>query len=560
MCWPGASFATLEGALRGAAAVPPGRLARFLQAELECDSLEPSRCQLPAITSAAAELAALPEEAPLPLSGAVPLCSMPDGYIPAAAQSALLQTYGGPATASSAQTLAAEARDAFDAGTPPRHGRRRARRRRRAERAQASDTDNGSGVDAHDRVPTCPAPASAVAEDAWRTLDAVDLESEFRHPVPTLQDVPPFMRAALRGALMHALARLHAETERDSHDEAARSRAWKLFLLAPRMLLARPKQRGAQGRAELLGRAEAFQRGAWQSLLQSARHHTPSGGQETLLSPEEVVERKRELACAKVRKGEVSRARQVLTAAEIAPGDDATWAALTDPARRPAVPRTAVPQELLDFHPAELPLLSVRALASALREARRGGAPGLSGMRAEHLKVLIQDVPAMELLAEAATKLAQARLPAAVARALAMARVTALRKPDGGVRGIATGDVFRRLVSRTLAKEWAQTFDQATRPYQFALQARAGTDALAAHIRAALATRPDAVVVSLDGRSAYDCMSRAAFLGKLRQVAPELLPFVRHSIESRQDPRHSLRARTTATGHRRTRRRCLAGR
>ena len=32
--------------------------------------------------------------------------------------------------------------------------------------------------------------------------------------------------------------------------------------------------------------------------------------------------------------------------------------------------------------------------------------------------------------------------------------------------------------------------------------------------------------MSLDGRSAYDCMSRAAFLTKLHEVAPELLPFV----------------------------------
>ena len=58
------------------------------------------------------------------------------------------------------------------------------------------------------------------------------------------------------------------------------------------------------------------------------------------------------------------------------------------------------------------------------------------------------------------------------------------------------------------------------------IQARAGTDALAAHVRAALATRRDAVLVSLDGRSAYDSMSRAAPLGKLHEVAPELLPFV----------------------------------
>ena len=144
-------------------------------------------------------------------------------------------------------------------------------------------------------------------------------------------------------------------------------------------------------------------------------------------------------------------------------------------------------------------------------------------MRAEHLKLLLQDLEALELLAKAATHLAQAHVPADVVAGLAMARLAALRKPDGGVRGIATGDVCRRLV----AKEWAQVFDNATRPYQFALQARAGTDALAASVRAALSLRPGSVLVSLDGRSAYDSMSRVAFLSKLREVAPELLPFVR---------------------------------
>ena len=49
----------------------------------------------------------------------------------------------------------------------------------------------------------------------------------------------------------------------------------------------------------------------------------------------------------------------------------------------------------------------------------------------------------------------------------------------------------------------------------------------AAHVRAALELQPDAVLVSLDGRSAYDGMSRAAFLPELQSCAPELLPFVR---------------------------------
>eukprot|EP00439_Symbiodinium_sp_Y106_P048934 s2985_g6.t1 len=73
----------------------------------------------------------------------------------------------------------------------------------------------------------------------------------------------------------------------------------------------------------------------------------------------------------------------------------------------------------------------------------------------------------------------------------------------------------------TDAKTWASTFDAATRPVQHALSA------LVARLRIALETDPDVTVVSLDGRSAYDTVSGAAFLAKLRQVAPALLPFVR---------------------------------
>jgi len=53
-----------------------------------------------------------------------------------------------------------------------------------------------------------------------------------------------------------------------------------------------------------------------------------------------------------------------------------------------------------------------------------------------------------------------------------------------------------------LARQYAATFDRATRPFQFALQARAGTDCLAAMLRAASDLDADATIVSLDGKSA----------------------------------------------------------
>ena len=111
--------------------------------------------------------------------------------------------------------------------------------------------------------------------------------------------------------------------------------------------------------------------------------------------------------------------------------------------------------------------LTDAAVGQALRSSRRGTAAGLSGATCEHYKVLLDDAEALELFAHAANLLASAQIPANIAAALAVSRLTALRKPAGGVRGIATvtGDTFRRLVSRCLARQYADTFDQATRPY-----------------------------------------------------------------------------------------------
>ena len=233
----------------------------------------------------------------------------------------------------------------------------------------------------------------------------------------------------------------------------------------------------------------------------------------------------RERACAQVRRGELSRARQTLTGAPLAPSNADALRLLSDPDKHPPHPRHPIPDDVVRFCAANPLCLKAAELGEALRTAKRGSAAGLSGS-VEHYRLLLEDEEALDLLAHAASLLTNADALADVLRALALSRLTALSKP-GGVRGIATGDTLRRLVSRTLARRYAETFDRATRPFQFALQARAGTDCLAAMLRAASELDADATNVSLDGRSAYDTVSRAAFLTKLREVAPDLVPFVR---------------------------------
>ena len=77
----------------------------------------------------------------------------------------------------------------------------------------------------------------------------------------------------------------------------------------------------------------------------------------------------------------------------------------------------------------------------------------------------------------------QADVPASIGEAFALGRMTALRKDNGKVRGIVTGNTFRRIASRALAMQFAEAFQVATAPFQYALSTRAGMDAMGIAIR-----------------------------------------------------------------------------
>ena len=224
---------------------------------------------------------------------------------------------------------------------------------------------------------------AGIPAPAWSSLDAVDLAAEFGTPVPTIQDVPAFLRAGVRQAFVLAMRALREAHARGTAPQ--QTRAWKLFLLIPRLLLHRPREPGTVGRETLLQRTRDFLAGRWDALLGAARE--AAGAPRTSRTPaapdasadEAACARRRGLACANVRRGEVSRARGVLTSAAIAPGTEETFAALSDPARRPPAPRQDVPADLLNFQPDSPVVLTDAAVAQALRTARRGTAAGLSG-------------------------------------------------------------------------------------------------------------------------------------------------------------------------------------
>ena len=109
------------------------------------------------------------------------------------------------------------------------------------------------------------AAAEAGIRAGLASLDAVPIEEVLRQRVLTLQAVPARLRGALRTAFRTALQLIH-----DCPSPQQELQGWKLFLLAPRMLLYRAGRESRVPPNELDRRCEAFNRGEWPQLLQCA--------------------------------------------------------------------------------------------------------------------------------------------------------------------------------------------------------------------------------------------------------------------------------------------------
>ena len=253
------------------------------------------------------------------------------------------------------------------------------------------------------------------------------------------------------------------------------------------MLLHRPGGVPRLPKPTLRARFQAFFRGDWPALLDDATSGVAPQQPPPRLSSDSRADRATYLAHL----GELSAARQALFAEPFAPGDEGTLQQLRDPARRPSEPYKPINADLWQYSPNSLIDLPRSALFANLRRSRRGAAPGPSGYTSEIVRLVLDAESAIESLSTVATRLAKAKLPAPISAALGLGRLVAVRKPAGGVRGIVVGDFLRRLVARTLAQQFATAFDQATRPHQYALATRAGTEAPRAQPTARVRLRPN---------------------------------------------------------------------
>ena len=215
--------------------------------------------------------------------------------------------------------------------------------------------------------------------------------------------------------------------------------------------------------------------------------------------------------------GRMFKSRQILTSRALAPGNETTLEQLRESRRLQCAPEPLL-HDVRVYEPAVPVGIEFLMFVQVLKSAPRGSAPGPGDTINELLKIALDDEDTAALLHKAVVQMARARIPASISNAFMAARMTALKKPDGRVHGIATGTAFRRLVASCLARVVGKEVEAACAPFQYALSTRAGTECVAHLFRAACDLDQHKCILSIDGVGAFDNIKRASMLKKLHTL------------------------------------------
>ena len=358
-------------------------------------------------------------------------------------------------------------------------------------------------------------------------LDGFHVTEIFERRAHVMRVVPHFMRAAFSSAMKAACEGILSGFS--AGDLIHQERAWKFLFLLPRMLLCRPRRGGHVPKKELQQRLAMFNSGNWQELVSHSVLMSEQASQNLVrrgrLHKTDTLEARALRAERFVQLGEISAGRQALESARVAPGTLATLRALTSPERRFPVPREPIPPHLASAVPESPFDLDFDRLVSNIRSAKRGAAPGPSGLTTEHLHPILENDSSVTALFRVGVLFSRGHVPPGALEALRLGRITALAKPDG----IVVGDVLRRVVAKTIAQQIGDQVEKSTAPFQFALKTRAGSECVAHTLRTLSELNEATTILSVDGVGAFDLISRSAMMQGLVDMPDgvKVLPFVR---------------------------------
>ena len=224
--------------------------------------------------------------------------------------------------------------------------------------------------------------------------------------------------------------------------------------------------------------------------------------------------------------GQVSRAWQELTGAELAPKTLDTLAELQG--RRPQVRGMAIPQNVMEFVPERPVELDLALFTKLFAQCTIGKCVGSWRVHERDVASVFGRPRVVPTLVQSSRGHRDGRHARVREEGVHVSHHDSFTEAGWrGPRHCYIRTSFRRLVARTLARQFGKAVEATCVPFQFALSMRAGTDCVGHAIRALTAANP-MTVLSIDGIGACDHVYRSASLKKLHSVPglQGLLPFV----------------------------------
>ena len=238
------------------------------------------------------------------------------------------------------------------------------------------------------------APAGRRIREGFASLDGVDLTQLFRRRGHVMRSVPQVMKSGYLAAMRFSMEEVLRSKR--VHDIEAEVRAWKLFLMLPRMLLFRPTRGGKVSKGHLMERLDLFSNGQWAQLI--ARSSQIS--QEVV----SISTRRRRRETGSDLERRAARAEQLAALGELSAGRQAlevrTLAALTNPNKRPREPRGPLDEDLLTHQPAVPYTMDMKTFLQNVRSSH-------SGMTMEHLRPLLESDRDSQLFYEVAVEVSR---------------------------------------------------------------------------------------------------------------------------------------------------------
>ena len=185
------------------------------------------------------------------------------------------------------------------------------------------------------------------------SMDQVVLGDILKIRGSVMKSVPKFTRGPFMMACRVAFD--HHAISLARRDTLGQVRAWKLFLMLPRMLLGRPPRGGQVPKKKLHDRFAAFSRGERAQLVEASLElshlKAQSATRRRRREQKDELSRGADRALGLVQLGELSAGRQALEGARLAPGTEETLQVLRDPEKRPPVPRERLSEAVREVRP-----------------------------------------------------------------------------------------------------------------------------------------------------------------------------------------------------------------